>query len=967
MAHFSGDKPVTFAQARRGELVIAQGYGKRPLIYRQSTGQFREAGLDSPIDAPVVALDESDSFYVARVDIRNGGSGYTRPPLVVIDPPAGAAVNAAPGPVRRSGRAVQSGPRQATAITRIRSGYVDEVEVTDHGRLYTDTPNVKLVDNSGAGGAAISITLDGEAASDTGIVVWEKLFNGTGWICDPPLGDGYWPATGGSGGGAAISLTSRSHDSPGAGLSDCQPSGKEEEVDVSQVTPNATVLKGKSGSGYSPTDEVDASVTTSSYVRLWGNSVILRDCGKGCPVVFKGYPVGHPKAGTKEEVALRGRTTGLAVKSVKVISGGSGYGANTVVRILPYQGAPAWMSETVKATVVGGAITAVEIPRAKYTFQPVVEIGEADAAADLIAIMRATLRGKYQCYYRYVDKRVPAEDGGPVYTNLSPAVEVNAGDSSSAIRWTLLPPPPGLTIELWRSSSNQATTLYRVVELPDGLLTYIDQWNDNELTDPDREGFMAMPILLPNGELNANRFGVPPSDYAVAVMFQDRLWMAVDTSGTKPNYLRFSEMDEPESMPDVNEIIVQQNLRSGDYITALIPYAGALVVCQSRHSHRLTYVSQPLVDVGVFMLAYRGCVNQRCWDIYEGTAYLLDDQGVYSLDPSGKVEGLTVGIDDLFQQRVDWSKRDWFIVRADRKLNVLRVSVSYKGDEGKYPTRQLVFSFDYKSWWEERHPNILVGSTDCRTTAGSVALLYGAESGYVYRLGHGLTDDAVGAISSIAITVAGRGYKKPPTITAAGGSGAEFSCAIDSDGSITGIQIRHCGTGYTAGALAISPPESGGVQASATYQITNGPMPVHYTFRTGNMEYTTDEQDKRAGQQQNRQVSVVYKPTQGSTILNLETYYNGASYPRSNVVNRNRGAGFIHSDTVPAAILDMTATPLQDAESHGVARALFAGRTLEDMSGADRHIAVGLSGRQDDAGAVVIHSVDVYGVNKAEG
>ena len=101
MAHFSGDKPVTFAQARRGELVIAQGYGKRPLIYRQSTGQFREAGLDSPIDAPVVALDESDSFYVARVDLRNGGSGYTRPPLVVIDPPAGAAVNAAPGPVRR--------------------------------------------------------------------------------------------------------------------------------------------------------------------------------------------------------------------------------------------------------------------------------------------------------------------------------------------------------------------------------------------------------------------------------------------------------------------------------------------------------------------------------------------------------------------------------------------------------------------------------------------------------------------------------------------------------------------------------------------------------------------------------------------------------------------------------------------------------------------------------------------------
>ena len=60
----------------------------------------------------------------------------------------------------------------------------------------------------------------------------------------------------------------------------------------------------------------------------------------------------------------------------------------------------------------------------------------------------------------------------------------------------------------------------------------------------------------------------------------------------------------------------------------------------------------------------------------------------------------------------------------------------------------------------------------------------------------------------------------------------------------------------------------------------------------------------------------------------------------------------------------MKADQAQRSEAHGVARALFAGRTLDDMAGTDRHLAIGLSGKQDDAGKVTIHSVDVYGVNQ---
>ena len=98
----------------------------------------------------------------------------------------------------------------------------------------------------------------------------------------------------------------------------------------------------------------------------------------------------------------------------------------------------------------------------------------------------------------------------------------------------------------------------------------------------------------------------------------------------QPNTLRYSEQNEPGSMPDVNELIVQQNLRTADFITALVPYAGALLVMQSRHSHRLTYVTQPVIDAGISLFAYRGCLNQRCWDIYEGRCYAMDSSGIYS-------------------------------------------------------------------------------------------------------------------------------------------------------------------------------------------------------------------------------------------------------------------------------------------------------------------------------------------------
>lgn len=965
---FSGDHTVSFSQGRRNEVYVYQGYGRRGLVYSPSTGAWREVGMDPPGSAPSVTIDKTPSYYVSRIDIEHAGGGYNKPPSVTIKPVGGAPT------------------RAATATASIRDGALSEIRVTDPGRGYTKPPCVVLSDaEDGRGsGAEVVFETEGTPASGdakTGIVYWEVEQRGRGLgICfddlvkeTSPLPGGqmeYWtaPATGGVGSGARVRLnllgrTFRQGNllTPNPNLVTCE-NGSLNSADTPEVEVESF------GAGYKEGDEVTITVP---YSNVLVNGVA--QCGSSslspCALVIKGYPLGHPKCPTATALARLNPARSVKVTGVKVTAPGSGYfrDADCVLKA-PTDPRSSW--PVLKAeTNCDGEVTGVSdenkalIGRSVLYLPDQAELDGEQAKAT--AVIRPTLRGKYQCYYRFVDDSVPEEEGGPLYSNLSPVTEVDCGDGAGALIWSAAAGRGA--VELWRTTGNQATTLFRVAKLG-GAGAFggtRDTLSDRELADPNREGFLALPILLPNGELNANRFGVPPDNFAVGVMFQDRMWMGVDTLGKEPNTLRFSETDEPESMPETSELILQSNLRSTDYITALIPYAGALLVCQSRHCHRLTYVSQPLIDAAVFLLAYRGCLNQRCWDIYDGKVYAMDDQGVYSVDPQGNVESLTLGLDDLWQGKIDFARREWFHVRADRRLNVLRVSLALKGDGvGKFPTRQLVYSFEYKSWWEERYPAELTAATECRTTDGQVALVYGTSAGLMYQISAGLEDEADKSISFVVVTDPGRGYRTPPRIRALGGHGAEFEAGINSDGEITGVIVKHPGTGYTGTSLVIDPPPEGGRQAAASCGIASGPAPVHWSFRSGCFEYTTDPRATDEGTRQTRHCSVTYQPTKRPCNLNLQAYYNNAAYPRSNVVRRDRGTGFVHSDEIPAAVLNMEATPQQEAESHGVARALFAGRVLDDIMGSDRHISVGLSGKQDEAGPVAIHRLDIYGVGE---
>jgi hypothetical protein len=956
---FSGEHTVAFSQGRRNEVYVYQGYGQRGMVYSPSSGSWRVVGLEAPSQRPAISVDSSPSFYVSRIDIESPGDGYNRPPTVIID---------------------GDGQRTAKATASIRDGQVAEIRVTDTGARYTKTPCVRLQDVPGGRGegAKVEFTLDAPVASgtpSTGIVYWEVESRGRGLgACRGNLTKSvedvgglkvtYWTAaaTGGRGSGALVrlNLLGRTY-GIGVPAEDCNDgstaAGSTPEVEVEAF-----------GSGYESADVVTVEVPYSNTL-LNGAPVCSAGAISPCKLVVKGYPLGHPKCPDASALSNLNPAKSVTVTGTRVVTPGTLYYRDTTcVAIAPTDRQSSWPVLKAETNCLGEVTGVSDANKAligtKVLFPPdETKIGGGNAKAT--AVVRPTLRGKYQCYYRYVNDSVPEEEGGPLYSNLSPVNEVDCGDGAASLLWSTSGGGSG-AVELWRTTANQATTLFRVAKLggTGSFGSSRDTLSDRELADPNREGFLAMPILLPNGELNANRFGVPPTNFAVGVMFQDRMWLSVDTNGKAPNTLLFSEADEPESMPEINELILQSNLRATDYITALIPYAGALIVCQSRHSHRLTYVAQPLIDASVFLLAYRGCLNQRCWDIYDGRVYAMDDQGVYSLDPQGNVESLTLGIDDLWGGKIDFGLREWFFVRADRRLNVLRVSLALKGDgSNKFPTRQLVYSFEYKTWWEERYPAELTAATDCRTADGQVSLIYGTSRGSLHQISAGLEDDADSSVASVTVTDPGRGYRTPPRVRTLSGHGSEFEVGLNSDGEITGIAVKYPGTRHTTTSLVIDPPPEGGRQAAAVCTLRSGSLPVHWFYRSGAFEYATDPRDASEGTKQERNCSVTYQPTKGDCDLRLQAYYNNAAYPRSNVVRRDRGVGFVHSDVLPASVLNMAATPVQEAESHGVARALFSGRVLTDMAGSDRHVSIALAGEQTEAGPVAVHVVDIYGVS----
>ena len=599
-----------------------------------------------------------------------------------------------------------------TASTTNSQDFIKAIQIVSGGSGYSGVPSVVLTGGSPTTPATAS------AVITDGRVSRIRVTNpGSGYQSAPTVS-----ITGGQGAGAAFS------------------------VSVLGGVSAVNVLN--SGAGYTVSSTTSPSIVFSTAQGLTGaNAVVTVDsAGRIDFLTVLSRGTGATTSGVTATVVGGGGTGAVvsvdmafAVSSVTATTGGAGYATPPTIEFTPDSSdtdpLPAIATATVNAS---GAVDSVTVTAGgQYLLPPTA--APADTSASATATLGQRLRGKYRCCLRYIDD-TPASAQGPIPSSISELVEIDVGDAAGGIIWTLT--HPGLddrvvAAELWRTTANQDVLLYRVATIqrtdPEFSSTYTDLLDDDAMIDTERDGYGLMPITLPSGQINARRFEPPPGEFAVATMFQDRAWYAVDLTGERPNSLMYSEVDEPESVPAANELVVQENTGNPDKIVALVPLGPELLIVQQSHLYKLNYVAQPILDASVVLGGYRGVLNSRCWAVMGGAAFLVDGYGMYAFDGMNE-DAVSVPVDNYWRDGlIDFSKVDAFHVKADMSTRTVRFFYCRPSDT--QPVRALCYCVATKAWWEEAYPTAITATCAVYSGGRVIDVSATASGGFVKQSG----------------------------------------------------------------------------------------------------------------------------------------------------------------------------------------------------------------------------------------
>lgn len=602
-----------------------------------------------------------------------------------------------------------------TASTTDSQDFVKSIQIVDAGSGYSGTPTVTL------SGGTPSVPATASAVISGGKVSRIRITNpGSGYQAAPSV-----QVTGGQGQGAAFA--------------------------VSAVGGVRAVNVLNSGSGYTISATTSPSLVFSTAQGLTDANVGVTVDGAGRidSVFVLAGGTGATTSGVTATVVGGGGTGAVvavdmafAVASASVTTAGTGYASPPTVEFVP-DSSDSFATKAVASASVSaaGGVDSVTVTSGGRYLLPPTAVAK-DTTAKATAALGHRLRGKYRCCMRYIDD-TPRASQGPIPSSISEIKEIDVGDAAGGIQWTLT--HAGLddrvvAVELWRTTANQDVLLYRVATIqrddPEFNGTYSDTLDDDAVIDTERDGYGLMPVTLPSGQINARRFEIPPGEFAIATMFQDRAWYAVDTTGERPNSLMYSEVDEPESVPAANELVVQENTGNPDKIVALVPLGPELLIVQQAHLYKLNYVAQPILDASIVLGAYRGVLNSRCWSVLGGAAFMVDGYGLYAFDGMQE-DAVSVPVDNYWRDGIiDFTKADVFHVRSDMSTRTVRFFYCRSSDS--LPVRALCYCVATQAWWEEVYPTAVTAACSVYIN-GRVVELSGVASGG-FRKQSGLTD-----------------------------------------------------------------------------------------------------------------------------------------------------------------------------------------------------------------------------------
>lgn len=711
---YGGTNVVSMFRGRFNDLYGVDGKG-RGFRWLGETDYLQPIGISKPTAAPTVtSLTTATASQVRSVAIVNGGAGYFSAPTVTF-----------------SGGGITTGSSlHARGRARVVDARVVGITLDYRGDGYASAPSITFSGGVGSG-ATLAVGVAGTLSQMSVVSI------GTGYTMAPTciVGGGVVSVTVTSGGtnyGTVAPTISFGTVAGGSASATCSVSGGVVNAVTllsgwaGYTTPPTITFNHATGTGAAATCTLDGLTGAVADVRIDATRKVLvgvdiRNAGTGAVTtprvaLVSATTVSSTTGGSTTITVGSGGSVSAAatyaVSSVTIVNAGTGYLAPPAVGFRPTDG-----FANALAAVSGGTLSGVTVlSGGAYSAPPTAVIEGTEARA--IATVSGSLTGTYKCCLRYIDA-TPDKNNGPRASSISEMAEITATSGGLTWTWTNNAAEARVTkIELWRTTADQELVLYRVASLSkvDGVFptTYSDTLSDDDLFDPTRADFGIMPVIMPNGQLNARRFDPPLERVSQACMFQDRAWYSVDSTGEKPNSLWHSEIDEPESAPEAYELVLQENAADADAIVAIVPFGSMLLVFQSRHVYRLQYVSQPLIDASMILVAYRGALTARCVDVHEGVAYAADSYGLYAFD-GNQQETLSVPVDNYWRDgTIDFSKSKYFHLSVNPNDRVLRFYYC-KSTDSTYPTRALCFCLATKAWWEETYAQSV-------TAAAKVAL-----------------------------------------------------------------------------------------------------------------------------------------------------------------------------------------------------------------------------------------------------
>jgi len=449
------------------------------------------------------------------------------------------------------------------------------------------------------------------------------------------------------------------------------------------------------------------------------------------------------------------------------------------------------------------------------------------------------------------------------------------------------------------------------------------------------------------------------------------------SSPDERNIVYYSEVDEPESVPETNQIIVQENVVDKDIITGMLPHGATLYVAKTRHLYRLSFARQPKIDVNVSLAAERGLVNQRCWATEEDAAYLMDQKGIYSIGARGAdkvsragVQPISAPIQDLwYNGTIDWSQSRWFFCQSDPEEHLIKWYVVFNGDGTSTqirPKRALCYNYRTGAWHTESYVTELGGACFAEI-AGRLRVVAGGSRDTIYLLSEGTTDHvesieskhkgtADNATSTSLVDTdqnwsTNEFWGAPVAIVA--GTGKGQVAFIDTNTSNT-LVITGCwaedGT-WNDGSWAVTP--------STDSEYIIGGIP--WRLKTGIFEFLTDD-DRGGGTANQRGIRLIYEPTTDAATLDIRRYMNHDTSAQNNSIDHRGSDGITGAADDPDRVVDIERDRSGLGDAVGMAWVPIAGgRVNRETQNSDRWITYELRGVQG-SDRIELYRIEVHGV-----